>query len=523
MKWVKEFEKYYTKLRTSAFIFDGNIHDIFLHESKTLTLFQFVFEKFLKKSEVKILFNFANGITFFDEQTKTIFSQFLVAYGKVHGEEINLNKLNLSDLFILLDRFIKTNIKQRSIALYIEDAELLIPYQTNSELSTEEKKILVLINKWAQDKLLQNNDFCLILSTEVYPQLHQKVISNYALKRIIIQYPDESIRAEFLARFIDKDVDKFAKLSKGLNLKDIEEVLTSKENDEITIESFKEKKIELIKKSNFEFFDFFETTRNLNDFAGSEKVVKRLRDDAILIRGGHKSVVPMGYLICGPIGTGKTFLSECFAGEAGIAVVSLKNFRDKYVGQSEANWERILFTLKNLAPVIVVIDEADAALGNREQEGDSGTSKRIFAQIATTMSDTKNRGDIIWMLLTARPELLPVDLKRQGRAEVHLPIFYPKDKAEKLSFIDKLAKKIGWNLSDNKIDINNLNIDNVMSGADIEGVLISLKRSEFLKGDKLNEEEIQSQFLNFKSSIPKEIVEHQIKSALAEITDTSLL
>jgi hypothetical protein len=62
-----------------------------------------------------------------------------------------------------------------------------------------------------------------------------------------------------------------------------------------------------------------------------------------------------------------------------------------------------------------------------------------------------------------------------------------------------------------------------MSGADIEGVLISLKRSEFLKGDKLNEEEIQSQFLNFKSSIPKEIVEHQIKSALAEITDTSLL
>ncbi len=42
------------------------------------------------------------------------------------------------------------------------------------------------------------------------------------------------------------------------------------------------------------------------------------------------------------------------------------------------------------------------------------------------MGDTRNRGKILWFLITARPDLLPIDLKRQGRAEEHIPLFYPE-------------------------------------------------------------------------------------------------
>ena len=125
----------------------------------------------------------------------------------------------------------------------------------------------------------------------------------------------------------------------------------------------------------------------------------------------------MGYLVCGPVGTGKTFLAECYAGSIGIPCVKLKNFRSKYVGETEGNLQRVLTVLRSLGPVIVVIDEADAALGDRNQQGDSGTSGRIFSMIAQQMGDTRYRGRIIWMLLTCRPDLLPIDLKRQGRAE----------------------------------------------------------------------------------------------------------
>ena len=52
------------------------------------------------------------------------------------------------------------------------------------------------------------------------------------------------------------------------------------------------------------------------------------------------------------------------------------------------------------------------------------------------------------MLLTARPDLLPIDLKRQGRAEVHIPLFYPTDESEIRQMFVILAKKLGSRAGD---------------------------------------------------------------------------
>src|SRR5213075_17669 len=156
----------------------------------------------------------------------------------------------------------------------------------------------------------------------------------------------------------------------------------------------------------------------------------------------------MGYLICGPVGTGKSFLAECYAGSIGIPCLKLRNFRSKYVGETEGNLERVLTVLRSLGPVVVVIDEADAALGTRQAEGDSGTSSRIFAMIASQMGDTRYRGRIVWMLLTSRPDLLPIDLKRQGRAEVHIPLFYPQEAAEIRTMFQVMARKNKLKLPD---------------------------------------------------------------------------
>ena len=57
------------------------------------------------------------------------------------------------------------------------------------------------------------------------------------------------------------------------------------------------------------------------------------------------------------------------------------------------------------------------------------------------MGDTRYRGKLIWMLLTSRPDLLPIDLKRQGRAEVHLPAVQPRDEDEVPFMIQVMARK----------------------------------------------------------------------------------
>ena len=76
--------------------------------------------------------------------------------------------------------------------------------------------------------------------------------------------------------------------------------------------------------------------------------------------------LPMGYLIAGRIGTGKTFIVQCWAGELGVPCVVFKNFRDRWVGATESNLEKIFAVLRALGQVVVFVDEADQAAGKRE-------------------------------------------------------------------------------------------------------------------------------------------------------------
>lgn len=128
-----------------------------------------------------------------------------------------------------------------------------------------------------------------------------------------------------------------------------------------------------------------------------------------------------------------------------------------------------------MAPVGVMIDEADAFLGDRDQEGDSGTSNRVFAQIASFMGNTEYRGKIIWFLITCRPDLIPIDLKRQGRAEEHLALFYPETEKDREDLFKTLIRKLD-------LDIRNFSIADLFrkykyeySGADLEAVLVRAK------------------------------------------------
>ena len=100
--------------------------------------------------------------------------------------------------------------------------------------------------------------------------------------------------------------------------------------------------------------------------------------------------------------------------------------------------------------------------------------------IASQMGDTKYRGRIIWMLLTARPDLLPIDLKRQGRAEVHIPLFYPTDEGEIRQMFAILANKMGSRVAPE--DIPSIPQRGHLSGADIEGMVGRAWRKSLLAG-----------------------------------------
>ncbi|MCB1587894.1 MAG: ATP-binding protein, partial [Xanthomonadales bacterium] len=362
---------------------------------------------------------------------------------------------------------------------------------------------------------------------------HDRLVNSAHVSAIEVPMPTPQARHDYLQHlvggtdtkaFSDFSLDQLSALTHGMSLSDLAVLIRAsrdagKRLDEAT---FKARKKRLIERQAQDLLEFIEPKFNLDMVVGHVAAKQRLRDDAELIRQGNLDVAPMGYLFNGPVGTGKTFLATCLAGSIGMPCIKLKNFRSKYVGESEANLERVLSVLRGLGPVMVIIDEADAMLGDRSQGGDSGVGSRIFGMIANAMGDTEYRGKIVWMLLTARPDLLPIDLKRQGRAEVHVPLFYPQTQGEIVDYFVVLAKKIGAKL-DRKVVPDVPHVGN-LSGADIESLIARAWRQSLLAGEKsITKKRLAATLDGFMPSTQSLEREMQEIAAIIECTDKEFL
>jgi len=148
----------------------------------------------------------------------------------------------------------------------------------------------------------------------------------------------------------------------------------------------------------------------------------------------------------------------------------------------------------------------------------------VFAQIAQFMGNTEYRGKVIWFLLTCRPDLLPVDLKRQGRAEEHLALFYPHTDEERLAMLRAMQKKTGTRVASEEAEKLFLAQAGTLSGADTEAVLVRARMKSALEGDTaVDVEDLKAAIADFIApSYPTEI-ELQNLVAVLECTSKSLL
>jgi transitional endoplasmic reticulum ATPase len=195
------------------------------------------------------------------------------------------------------------------------------------------------------------------------------------------------------------------------------------------IELVHKRKREIIEKECAGLIEFVDARFGLDAVGGNEAIKAELMQIANAIKSGDKNRVPMGLLFVGPMGTGKTFVAKCFAKTSGLSAVTLKNFRSKWVGSTEGNLEKVLGMVKALGPIILIIDEGDRSFGGGSEESDGGTSSRVIARLKEFMSDTENRGVVLFILMTNRPDKLDIDIKRAGRLDRKIPFFY-NDTAE---------------------------------------------------------------------------------------------
>ena len=271
--------------------------------------------------------------------------------------------------------------------------------------------------------------------------------------------------------------------------------------------------------------------------SGKTKELQDLLENPLVLKIRKKSVVPRNLgqrrfldLILkndlvfgiGPAGTGKTFLAECMAGEAGVPTVALKNFRERWVGTSEGNLEKVFRILRALGRCMVFVDEADQALGRRVSEGDGGLSGRLYSMIAKEMGKNENRGRIVWILASSRPDLIEVDLKRPGRVDVKIPILPTSTTAESMDLIRALLKRNDMVLSDEEAQSLVEKAPLLMTAGAAEALAAKVMRLE-VTSERRTIEVLAEMLEDYQPSVSMEVIEFQIDLAVREATDIELV
>jgi ATP-dependent 26S proteasome regulatory subunit len=489
--------------------------------------------------EVVIEYQRANGAIFHTRESHARFADVVSVVDSVHGSDYSRSlPREPVAFFALLDAFLKQVVHRQGnlgVAVILSYAEALVP-DSSGESSPDDRAVRVYIQKWATDPALLAANVTIVLVTENLADINARIVRSPQTVEIEVSRPDLDERRQLLHAArprewyqakSDLPVDRLGQILSGLTRIQMRQILASvdEHGSRLDAKVVREQKKAVIEAECYGLLEYVESRFGLDMVSGHDGVKARLRRAAQAILAGRLQGVPMGYLIAGPVGSAKTFMVNCFTGEIGFPCVKFLNFRSQWQGVTEGNLEKILKVLHAMWPVGVIIDEADAFLGDRDQQGDSGTSNRVFAQLASFMGDTEHRGKILWFLITSRPDLLPVDLKRQGRAEEHLALFYPQTLEEHDALFRVMLAKSGV-----RADVGSITDvtgdPSGLSGADIEAILARALLSADIDAEGrplVSREVLQQAFADFIPATSELEREMQILAAVQECTSREVL
>jgi transitional endoplasmic reticulum ATPase len=203
-----------------------------------------------------------------------------------------------------------------------------------------------------------------------------------------------------------------------------------------------------------------------------------------------------GILLYGPPGCGKTLLAKVLASEseANMYPINGPEIMNKYYGETEAKLREIFKEAKDNSPSIIFIDEIDAIAPKRE-EAYGDVEKRVVAQLLALMDGLTDRGNVIVLGATNRPDSMDPALRRPGRFDREFEITVPNED-ERYEILQIHTR--GMPISED-IDLKNLSSElHGYTGADIkslcrEAAMKSIRR--YLPEIDLETEKISSTVL----------------------------
>lgn len=353
--------------------------------------------------------------------------------------------LELLRQFCLLSR--TTNLQGQKLLpekliILIEATDMLLPEGEIRSLSMPDRHRVSIVQDWIADSNFMNGHDTVIFITESASLVNSRIIRLPQVVSVEIPSPGIAERRHFISWFntqqklIGKTLNlwgsqaQLAMLTAGLSTQALRQLLIAScySGEKLRPEAVIGKVSEFIQAQLGEdVVEFKKPSHSLKDVIGNRKLVAFLKTQLIpRITSTGADAIP-GMSVCGPIGSGKSFIFEGMAGELDIPVLVLKNIRSMWFGQTDVIFERLRRLLMALVKVLIFVDEADTQFGDVGKDAHS-TERRLTGKIQAMMSDPELRGNITWLLMTARIYNLSPDLRREGRVgDMVVPVLDPSD------------------------------------------------------------------------------------------------
>ncbi len=520
--WAEVVRRKYVADEASMFVLYGNVYDEILWNGRYQTLTEFLTEVLLQDNkDTIIVFDPSAGVRYAKRSSSLPETSW--------PAEFTADQM--------LARMEDEVLVRHRLALIVPYAGSVAPPGEENFLSDSDRRAAIRLHRWTLSPQFKRRDNVVFLLVESLSELNAKIVANPRVAAVELPLPDTAQRTEVIRLADpSRDAQQVARLashSSGLRAAQIAQILTPSPADDLPdderlryvasllgdtpdaaarahklaaltrgmdageirhlinpqhppqaaapvdeggdelIRLVHMRKRELIEKECAGLIEFVSAPLGLEAVGGNEAIKQELMQIAADVRSGDRKRSPMGLMFVGPMGTGKTFVAKCFARSSGLSAVTLKNFRSKWVGSTEANLDKVLGMVKALGPIILIIDEGDRSFGSGSEDSDGGTSSRVIAKLKEFMSDPDNRGVVLFILMTNRPDKLDTDIKRAGRLDRKIPFFYAESAPEVEGVLDALFKRYGvapvdWSLHRETLSAPLLGYSN----ADLEAVTL---------------------------------------------------
>jgi len=469
-RWARDLKERIDARMSAVFVLHFNVADEVRYWDEFVPLSTFL-ERWLPGEGRVIVYDRSRGLRFSDHGTEALFRKVtgltqeaesaqrraLAALGQPVPPEREM-PTHPTKVLALLEAAIRSGCfgarEGMALLVLIGYAETLVPDGDFSSMSEDDRTNLVTLLRWAADPELLRSGVAVILTVGNLADLHAQLRGPASrVETVEVPLPTVSEREEYVRHLLAENgftmemtPEQLAHVTAGLSRLHLKTLCrrASGRKGPLTYAEVTERKGEILKRELHGMVEVVEPTLGLHAIGGLEAVKTYLRRVIQAIRDGDHKLVPRGITLLGPPGVGKTALAEALAKECGFNFVKIVNPRERWVGQSERNYWKILQALRSMTPVVVLEDEADQSEQTRDEfSGDSGVGNRIRQMRFAFTGDPAIQGQVLWIRISNRPDRLDAAEKRSGRSSERIPLLMP-DAAEKVRIFEVMPGKHGF-------------------------------------------------------------------------------